>query len=233
LASLDVVLREHAPSFVLRRDVEEALGEPATIGTALARTFRLRHSVEALTQVLRRLAAERVSIRNLRRIVEALCDFDYVVADADALIVFDQRLPVPTHPGSAWLADPQTQATFVRTRLKRQITHSALRGGAELPVYLLDADIERELAANRRPDARPPSDSRFGQHEQRALLRGLHEEITWSPSTRAPVILTTLDARGPLRELLADCWPQAMVLAYQDLLADTNIRPLGRIQFVH
>jgi flagellar biosynthesis component FlhA len=160
-----------------------------------------------------------------------MCDFDTVVADGAALIVFDDRLAVRTRPDPAWLADPRTLTAFVRTALKRQITQATLGGKSRLEVWLVDSDIERALVATARPDARQPGNGRLSETRERALLRGMHADLGWSVEKRAPVFLTTAEARAPLRALLADQWPAATVVAYQELRADSTIHQLGRISF--
>jgi hypothetical protein len=230
-ACLDAALRDLAPCFVRQRAVEEALATPAMVGAASVRVFRMRHGAETLTQVLRRLAAEQVFNRNLRCVVESLCNFDHVTLDAAELIVFDERLAAAVAPNPAWLADPQTLTAFVRIGLKRQITHAVLRGGRELGALLVDRQIEKAFAAVARPDTWNGA-RRLPPDQERALLRGLHECVRWSAGSRAPVLLTTVEARTPLRRLVADVWPLATVLAYQELTADTNIRSLGRVKFV-
>jgi hypothetical protein len=224
LAWLDETLRSLGPCFVTREGIASEIERRAYSSPGLARVFQTRLSVEDLVQGLRLLAAEQVSIRNLRGIIERSCDLDYVMADSSATIVFDDRLPLREAPDGTRLTTPLALAAFVRCGLRRQISAAAPRGGGDIEVLLLDPGVERALAAAWPSDAAPLSDI-----DRRALLRGLHQHLTWSPESRAPVILTTVEARWALRGVLADLWPQAVILSYQDLTPESSIRPVGRI----
>ena len=225
LAHLDATLRDLAPCFVRCTDLRATLRNPAALAPELARAFLARHDVPMLARVLRALLAERVSVRNLRQIVETLCDFDTVVVDSATMIVFDERLPLVEAPPADWRPGPGMLAAFVRTGLKWQLSRALLKGGSELAVYQLEPEVERVLAT--RPgeaDACPLSDA-----DQRALLRGLHAAHAWTPATRDPLLLTTEGARAGLAALLAGPWPRARVAAYQELPPSVQLRPLGRI----
>ena len=75
-------------------------------------------SLTLLADILRRLVEEGVSARDLKAVLEALAQ----VAHVDK--------------------DPLNLAEFVRSQMRRSITHDLTGGNRELGVYLLDPQIE-------------------------------------------------------------------------------------------
>jgi len=212
-------LRERSGAFVDSVGVEGALNSLATVFPAPVEAVRRRYPLSLVTRVLRRLADGRVSLRNLRRILEAMLDFDYVVVDAANLIVFDPRLPTANPPTEEGLRDPARIAAFVRTDLKRAISHQHTRGQATLVVYLLEPEAERVLAGG----------EATGVWQER-FLQAVREEVRKSPpAAQHPALLTTVEASGLLRELVATEFPRLPVLAYQELAPELNIQPIARI----
>ena len=98
---------------------------PATVRQVVPKPI----AVTLLADVLRRLAEERVNIRDLRAILEAL-----------ALVGNVER-------------DPLNLAEFVRSQLRRPLTHALTQGGRELSVVLLEPQIEEAIrgAVSRTP----------------------------------------------------------------------------------
>ncbi len=231
LSCLGEELRALARCFVRRADVAEALNRATASDTVLPRALRAHHGSECVTEVLRLLVAERVSIRNLRRIAESLCSFDHVVVDATSLIVFDQRLPVAAEPDAQWLADPRTLVEFVRAGLKAQLAQQ-LGGGDTLRVYLVEPEAERALAAAARAGESADAPPRLSGPDESALMRGLRMALGARPSKdRAPVLLTTVDVRAMVREHIRDEYPDVTVLSYSELPTEMNLQPIARIGF--
>ena len=213
-------LRRHCWLYVHHDAVRGLLERTAEIWPVLVESARRRFSIAAITQVLRLLIAEGVSIRNFRAILQCLCDYDCIVADQHELIVFDDRLAVPRA-----LADDEHDradhvAAFVRSGLKRQISHQHTRGGNTLAVFLLDRSIEQAYAGGA---PRPAIEER--------LLRGLRAELdAQARDAPPPAILTTADVRPHLRAAIADEFPEVHVLAYSELSPELNIQPIARLE---
>jgi flagellar biosynthesis component FlhA len=99
----------------------------ATLGTAfpdLERPARARIPLHVLSAVLRDLLRDRISIRNLPRILELLLEYETAAE------------PEP----------PTDRLTFVRAGLAEQIAAMTSRGTTTTVVYLLDPEIETALA---------------------------------------------------------------------------------------
>ncbi len=159
-------------------------------------------SLHLLTDVLRRLVEEGVSIRPLREILEALATY------------------APNEK------DPMTLAELVRGALKRQLTHQHAEGGV-LSVYLLDPLIEETVrdsiqrTATGAYLAMPPDMAKD-------VIAAVRRECFPAPGAAA-VILTQPDVRRFLRRLLEVDLPDASVLSYQELAPEVTVQPLGRI----
>jgi type III secretion protein V len=107
-------------------------------------------------------------------------------------------------------------------RLRRYISHKYTRGSSSLVVYLLDPAIESRVVE---ATDRPVTDG-----EREKILHAIFEEVGSLPqSTHNPVILTTLEARRPFRDLIEFEFPYLSVLSYQELSPEMNIQPIARI----
>ncbi len=155
-----------------------------------------------LTEVLRRLVEERVSIRPLREILEAL------------------SVHAPTE------RDPVQLTELVRASLRRQLTHRHAPAGT-LAVFTVDGLIEDSVrdAIQRTAGgtylALPPDQARDIIEAARRTLSPL------SPTRQ--VVLTQRDVRRFLRRLLEVELPDVTVLSYQELAPEVNVQPLGQL----
>ena len=223
ILALSGELRAQAAAFIDRNTVSTQLDLlkqscPRLVADALA-----IYSIELLTQTFRQLLAEEISLRNMRRILQALIDCDYVVTDETKLIVFDPRLTTPTAPPVTWLHHPVHLAAAIRTNLKQYLSHKYTRGQSTLVVYLLDQEIEKSLVSE-------TNEQTMNAVTAQRILAAVREELhTLPPAATIPAILTTTGARSVLRKILADVFPRLPVLAYQELSPEMNIQPLARI----
>jgi FHIPEP family len=164
------------------------------------------YTAAQLARVLRGLVAEGISIRNVRLI------FDKLVENA-----FARR-------------DEHRILELVRAGLCRSIRHKFARGTDTVVVYLLDPQIEGQLAAQRwrrRPE-RTLCEAILAS--VRAEIQQLHRI---APTAWVPSILTTSQVRSTVRGVLAGEFPRVEVISYDDLPSDTNIQPIARISLAH
>jgi len=161
-------------------------------------------SLTQLTDILRRLAEERVSIRDLRAILEALS----LVGAAEK--------------------DPLTLAEFVRAQLRRPITHSLTHGARELPVLLLESTIEETV---RGAITRTPAGSflALAPVASRDIVTAIRRAIAeHAPDAARTVLLTQPDIRRFVRKLIEPELPEVRVLSFAELLPEVSIKPLGK-----
>ena len=187
-----------------------------------------RYSLAQISWVLRELLDEEISIRDLRTILESLLSIDGMTdVDLSRFIVFlaytDNLCPASS-AGDIRELTPADLTNFVRTSLKRHITHKYTRGGNTLLVYLLDSAIEQRIAET---SVRPLTDE-----EKEKLHAVIREEVQALPAAATvPTLLTTFEVRRTLRRLIERQLPQLAVLSYQELSPDVNIQPIARISW--
>jgi len=148
------------------------------------------------------LAEERVSIRDLRAILEAL-----------ALVGNTER-------------DPLNLAEFVRSQLRRQLTHALTQGARELSVVLLEPQIEEAV---RGAVSRTPAGSflTLAPAAARDIVSAVRRAMPRESDARL-VVLTQPDIRRFVRKLLELDLREVRVVSYAELLPEVTIRPVGR-----
>jgi type III secretion protein V len=198
-------LERRAQDFLGLSETQTLLDEleqlsPASVRQVIPKPITLTQ----LADILRRLVEERVNIRDLRAILEALS----LVGGAEK--------------------DPLTLAEFVRAQLRRPITHSLTRGARELPVLLLDSHIEESV---RGAVTRTAAGSflALAPVASRDILTAIKRAISAHAPEAAPVVLLTQpDIRRYVRKLLEPELPDVRVVSVAELLPEIAIKPLGR-----
>jgi type III secretion protein V len=158
-----------------------------------------------LTDILRRLIEEEISIRDLRSILQALAEWGQVEHDTVML------------------------TEYVRAALKRYISHKYTRGQNTLIVYLLDPQIEETVRSSIQHTS---SGSYLALEPEitQEILSAVRTEVgSLPPTAQNPVILTTMEIRRYFRKLVELEFPHLAVLSYQELSPDMNIQPIARI----
>lgn len=159
-------------------------------------------SVPVLADVLRRLVEERVSVRDLKAILEALAAVGNVERD------------------------PLNLAEYVRSQLRRSITHRLTGGASEIEVVLLDPSIEEAIrgAIQRTPVG---SFLALSPAAGRDINQGLDQALA-GLSRPAPVLLTQPDIRRFVRKLTEHSFPDLTVVSHVELDPRILIRPVAR-----
>lgn len=203
---LSSVLRRKAADFIGTGEARAMLKQiepvfPQLVAEAVPKTV----SLFVLTDVLRRLVAEGVSIRDLRRILMALADWGRVEDD------------------------PLMLTEYVRAALQRLITYRLSRGTNQLVVFLLDPDIETSIRDSTRHTATGSYVDLESDH-LREIVNAIREPLgALGDDVQVPQILTVMEIRSSIRRLVAPSMPKLHVVSYQELAPDTNIQPVGRI----
>jgi type III secretion protein V len=199
---LGLVVRQRAHDLLGLQETQGMLDQLERAYPALVRNVVPKPvSLAQLTDVLRRLIEEGVSIRPLREILEALAIF------------------APTEK------DPVTLTESVRGALRRHITHKHAVHGA-LAVLLIDPSIEDAL---RDAIQRTPSGSflALAPAAARDIVAAMKKAL--GASGAPSIVLTQSDVRRFLRRLIESELPHVTVLSYQELDPAVTVQPLGRI----
>jgi flagellar biosynthesis protein FlhA len=150
-------------------------------------------SLGAIQKVLQNLLRERVSIRDLRTVLETLADYGPAVKDPDLL------------------------TEYVRAGLRRGITKAYQDRDGKLPVLALDHRFEETLAsAIQRTEqgsflALPPP---AAQRVLQVLARAAEDATVMNYT---PVVLTAPTVRLPLRKLIEKVLPSLVVLSHNEV----------------
>jgi type III secretion protein V len=201
------LLRTRAADFLGLAETQRLLDEleqfaPATVRNVVPKPV----SLTLLTDILRRLLEERVSIRDLRGILEALSTV--AATEKDALNLTE----------------------YVRGTLRRLITFRLTRGAGQLEVVLLDAVIEDTI---RRAITRTAAGAflTLAPQAQRDVIGAIRRAVDGAPARDpgAPlVILTQPDVRRFVRKLLESELADVQVVSFAELLPEVSLRPIAR-----
>jgi hypothetical protein len=220
---LGAELRRLAPRLIGAGHLAQELDRADGATPRLLRCAQSRYRIDQLVDVLRHLAREGLSFRDLRLVLTSLVDFDTIVTDPSELIVVDERLPVPVAPPNP----PPTELLLAGVRMahKRYLTHKLSGGSGSLSALLVDPQLEREI--RRRADAGTLLDDADWCDD--VIDAFAAEAPAWGDTTRPPCVLTGADVRFALRRLLAQELPHLPVVSYQELAADASISVAARI----
>jgi type III secretion protein V len=156
-----------------------------------------------LTDVLRRLVEEGISLRNLRDILGALAEW------------------APQE------RDPVALTEHVRVALRRAITYKHAGDSGVLAAYLLDPMIEdaiREAVQKTSTGSYLALEPQISRDIIAAVGRALGPE-----GSNGAVLLTGVEIRRYVRRLVELEHPGLAVLSFQELAPEAQIRPIARI----
>jgi type III secretion protein V len=211
------LLRARASDFLGLAETQRLLDEleqfaPATVRNVVPKPV----SLTLLTDILRRLVEERVSIRDLRAILEALAGV--ATTEKDALNLTE----------------------LVRAQLRRALTFRLTRGANQLGVVLIDPTIEdtvRRAVTRTSAGAFLTLAPAAARDVVASLRRAVAEAAAHAPgpgpgsgmAVGSPtVFLTQPDIRRFVRKLVESELPDAVVVSFAELLPEVTLRPLAR-----
>jgi type III secretion protein V len=162
--------------------------------------------LQKLTEILRRLVQEQISIKDLRTILEALSE--WAQTEKDTVLLTE----------------------YVRSSLRRFISYKYSQGQTTLSVYLLDPEIE-EMVRGAIKQTSAGSYLALDSDSVQLILHAHRNTIAIPPPGAQPlVMLTAIDVRRFVRKLIEAEFPDMAVISYQELVPEMKILPLGRVQ---
>jgi type III secretion protein V len=162
-------------------------------------------SLQTLTEILRRLVEEEVSVRDLKTILQSLCEWGRIEHDV---------LPLTEH---------------VRVGLKRKICYQISRGRPVLFVYRLDPELEEIFRNSIRQSASGAYLSMDPELSQQVMAAARAQLGDPPPGAQRPLIVTDGEIRRFVKRLLDYAIPDITVLSYDQLTPHINLQPLGMI----
>jgi flagellar biosynthesis protein FlhA len=200
------IVRNHAAELLTREQIERLLDRvKASAPTLAAEVVPGLLRPGEVQRVLQNLLRERVSIRDLETILEALAALVGKTRDIDVL------------------------TEGVRQSLARQITESYRGSDGRLRVVVLSRPIDARLtAASSQADSRPAE--ALGEETARSIIRAVAEAVgTLIDAGYPPLILTSPAARAVLKDLTRVDLPRLVVLSQREIPRDTPIEVLGSV----
>lgn len=204
---LTEIIKKHSADILSRADVQNLLTNVKKTNESLVSDLIPDTLTEAEIQViLQNLLREKVSVRDMVTILEALGYHCRVNKDPDYL------------------------TEQVRMALSRSICkqHQNPETG-ELPVITLDPTIEEQIAQGLSQDGQSLA---LGPLFTQKLFQELNKEIERAISSQGmqPVILCNTRLRLPLRRLLERMLPQIAVLSYNEIGPSTKVTAVGLVR---
>lgn len=200
---LAFVLKKYAADFIGIQETRFLLGAMEARFPDLVKESARVLPIQKISEILQRLVSEDISVRNLRAILESLIEWGQKEKDSVLL------------------------TEYVRSTLKRHISHKYSSGHNVLPAYLLSPAIEEQV----RDAVRQTSAGSYLSLDptvSKQLIESIKNAVgDLSASNQRPVLLTSMDIRRYLRKLIEQDLYELPVLSYQELTQDINIQPLA------
>ncbi|MCS4232542.1 flagellar biosynthesis protein FlhA [Stenotrophomonas maltophilia] len=199
---LSHLIREHAPELLGHEEVQQLLANLAKSAPKLVEDLTPKAlPLSVVVRVLQNLLVERIPVRQLRKIAEAL---------------------VETAPSSQ---DPATLTAAVRNTLGRFIVQEIAGMSAELPVFTLNPQLERVLQESTQGNGAALEP---GLAER--LHQSLADCVSKQEARNEPaVVLVPGPVRAALARLVRHSVPSLSVLAYSEVPEDKRLKLVGTI----
>lgn len=206
LIRLTATMKSHAADFIGVQETQDLLEQlegpfPAAVQEVVPKQL----GVQELSEILRRLVEEEVSVRNLRGILEILAE------------------------RARGERDPVVLVERVREGLARYITNQYARNDGSVIGYLVDRSIEDMVGGAVRANeegtylALPPDVTR-------QILDGVGKCVESDiKSGRRPILLTNQNVRRYIKRIVTLEYPEVVVLGFQELDPAFQIQPMGRV----
>jgi len=204
---LTELVKKFAPDLLSRQDTQNLLENlraeyPALVEDLVPSTL----TVGEVQEVLQNLLSERVSIRDLVTICEALATHGRLTRDIDLL------------------------TEYARASLARQISRQHADEGGNLTVITVGPRTEDEIAQSIQQTERGNTIAMPPWQMQRLLGVVASEVERVASSGRDPVVLCSSRIRLALRRLLERRLPNVAVLSFAEVTSQTTVEAVGNIE---
>ena len=201
----EAVVSRYIGQFVGIQEVRHMLAHMEENFPDLVKEVQRVLPIQTMTEVLRRLVQEYVSIRDLRAVLSAIVEWGS--KEKDPVMLVEQ----------------------IRSSLSRQISFQYSGGFNLLPAFLLANEVEDKI----RNAIRQTSVASYISLEPEAAKRivsNIRERTQQEGEVETnPVLVTALDIRRYVRRLIESELPELPVLSYQEIVPEIALQPLGRI----
>lgn len=207
ITHLTEIIRKHAAELLTRQELQSLIEGIKAQNKAVVDELIPQHmTLGEVQKVLQALLRERVSVRDLGTILEALADWAPRTKDLDQLV------------------------EYTRSALARQICKQHTGEGNTLHVILLEGSLDQQLRDHVQPSpvgsilALEPSIGRtlvdaIGSEAERCTQQGY-----------SPVLLCSTQIRLPLQRLLGHFHPTLPVLSYNEIVQGVDLVQVGVVR---
>ena len=202
---LSHILTRYAQDFVGIQETEYLLSQTALSMPDLTKEVQRTLPVHTIADIFRRLVAENISIRNMRLILEALVEWGQKEKDTVLLV------------------------EYIRSELKRYISHKYSSVQNIISAYILDQDLEEQVRSAIRQTSAGNYLALDTEVSHRIVINVKQTVGSMSARTHRPVLLTAFDIRRYVRKIIENEMYDLVVLSYQDLTPEVTVQPLDRI----
>jgi len=207
---LGELIRQHACELLGRAETKRLMdslndSHPKLLEELVPKLLTLGEAERVLEQLLR----ERVSIRDLGSILEALIE------------------TAPVNKSLVALVEAARQA------LGRRLIRPLLDGGGQLPVLLLDPALEEEILSSLSPETGQrllASQANPGTPLVRRLTDSVRQLIGANSAAVLPVLLCPSPARYHVKRWLEPVVPRLAVVAAGEIPPEIRLRPVGTVR---
>ena len=204
---LTEILRSYAADLLGRQDTQRLLDNLVkTNPKVIEELVPGQLTLGRVQKVLQNLLRERVSIRDLLTICEALADYASLTKDPDVLTEYVRQKLAPAIL-TAYTDDKGTLALLTLSTQAEDLIRESLQKGEQGTYLTLEPNLAQRLL-----DA-------IQEKAEKASADGFH-----------PIILCNALIRRHLRGLLARFMPQIVVLSHSELTTQVKIKSLGTIE---
>ncbi|MEI8703105.1 MULTISPECIES: type III secretion system export apparatus subunit SctV [unclassified Mesorhizobium] len=199
------VLRRQAGEFIGIQETKILLNQVEGSFPELVKEVLRTVPLQTISEILKRLVSEEISLRNMRAILTALVEWG------------------PKEKDTVLLTE------HVRCALKRQICFQHTVGRTLLPAYILTPEVE-DTVRNAIRQTSVGSYLALDPGTTRQIIDKVRDAIgDVGQQPHKPVLLTSIDIRRYLRKIIEVDLYGLPVLSYQELAPDISVLPLARI----
>jgi len=204
ITHLGEIIRRHAGEVLGRQDVQALLDNlrasaPAVVDELVPKLL----SISEVHRVLQQLLEERVSIRDLARILALLADYAPITHDIEQL------------------------TEYVRRGLGRAITAANVGSDGGLDVFTLDPSLEEMLINSVRQTTAGPRPVPEPEVGRRLLAEIARQAEATAATGLSPILLCSPQARRVVRHFVERAVPELTVISHAEVAPGTPVRSLG------
>ncbi len=206
---LTEVIRNHAHDLLGRQEVQNLIDNLKERNSVLVRELTEVANVKigVMQKVLQNLLRERVPIRNLELIFEAIADY--------------------AEPAQM---NPDTITEYCRMNLNRIITNLYLDQSGQLPVITIDPNIESRLLDGLQRGGSAGIMATDPPYAEKVISAVKKECNTAMASGFHPLILTTPQLRAHIRRLCEREIPRLIVLSYNEVAPNVPVTRIATVR---